>query len=136
MKRVVSLGLMIALLVMALHVVMDHGASGQVVFFSHASPLHLDDDHPTADGHHQQDDEGESPGEPHTDHHHADTHSHCTWSPPLEAPITWPLDASLIHACVPGVPPPGPGPLPLPVSTSESPPRRVPLYLRCHSLLI
>ena len=138
MMRLVSLGLMIAFLVTALHVVVDHGVSGEghVVFFPHACPPHLGDHDQAADVHHQKDDEGEPAGEHHAGHHHADTHSHFMWSTPLGAKITWRLAASLLEACSPGAQPPGPGPSSLPVITCESPPRRVPLYLRCRVLLI
>jgi hypothetical protein len=86
--RVVSLGLMIAFLVTALHVVVDHGASGEGhgVFFSHACPPHLDDDDQATDMHHQHDDEDEHASEPHAGHHHADTHSHFTWYTSAGAP--------------------------------------------------
>src|SRR5512138_2259531 len=138
MMRVVSLGLMIAFLVTALHVVIDHGASGagHVVFFPHACPPHLDDDDQVADVHHQQDNEGEHTGEHHAGHHHADTHSHFTWATPLGADITWDLVSSLIDACSLGAQPSGLDPLSLPVITVESPPRCVSLYLRCRVLLI
>src|SRR4029450_299164 len=79
--RVVSLGLMLAFLMTALHVVVDHGASGagHGVFFPHACPPHLHDDDHAADGHHHQDDGDEPASEPHAGHPHADTHSHFTW---------------------------------------------------------
>src|SRR6266446_4973347 len=79
--RLVSLTLMIAFLWTTMHVVVDHGASGEghSVFFPHACPPHLHDDDQATDMHHQQGDEGEHASEPHAGHHHADTHSHCTW---------------------------------------------------------
>jgi hypothetical protein len=58
------------------------------------------------------------------------------WSLPLAGPITWSLDTALSEACLLGVQPPNPGCVSLPALTSASPPRRIPLYLRCHSLLI
>jgi hypothetical protein len=136
--RLMSLGLIIAFLWTTMHVVVDHGASGEgrFVLLPHACPPHLDGDGQAADMHHQQDDEGEPASEPHTGHHHADTHSHFTWSLPLEAKITWYLASSLLDACLSGAQPPGPGSWSLPVITFESPLRRVPLYLRCHVLLI
>src|SRR5215831_10762696 len=127
--RLVSLTLMIAFLWTTMHVVVDHGASGHAVFFPHACPPHLDDDDQAADVHHQHADEGEPAGAHHAGHHHADTHSHCTWSTPPGATITWHLSASLLDACLPGAQPPGLSSLP--VITFESPPRRVSLYLRC-----
>jgi len=84
--RLMSLGLIIAFLWTAMHVVVDHGASGEghVVFFPHACPPHLHDD------------EGERASEPHAGHHHADTHSHFTWSTSSDAPdVRRPM--SLIH---------------------------------------
>jgi hypothetical protein len=103
--RVVSLGLMIAFLVTALHVVVDHGASGEGhgVFFSHACPPHLDDDDQAADMHHQQDDGDEHAGEPHAGHHHADTHSHFTWftsagSPDQRRPMPLVYDTCVLVA--------------------------------------
>ena len=136
--RLISLSLILAFLWTTMHVVVDHGASGEGhgVFFLHACPPHLDDDNHAVDMHHQQDDGDEHASTPRAGHHHADTHSHCTWSLPLGAQTTWPLAASLLDACLPGAPSPDPGSLSLPVITFESPPRRVPLYLRCHSLLI
>src|SRR4029450_8529901 len=86
--RAVSLGLMLAFLVTALHVVVDHGASGpgHGVFFSHACPPHLHDDDHAADMQHQHDDGDEHASEPHAGHHHADTHSHFTWFTSAGAP--------------------------------------------------
>src|SRR4029450_9988687 len=86
--RAVSLGLMLAFLVTALHVVVDHGASGagHGVFFAHACPPHLHDDDHAVDMQHQQDDEDEPASEPHAGDHHADTHSHFTWVTSAGAP--------------------------------------------------
>ena len=134
MTRVVSLGLMIALLVTALHVVMDHGVSGQVVFFSHTCPPHLGDVDHAAAGQQQADEDGVAGGHD-AGHRHADTHHHCTWSPPLETSSIWHLAVSPLHAGALGIVPP-PGLSALPVLLCASPPRHVSLYLRCHALLI
>src|SRR5712691_4048396 len=100
--RLVSLTLMIAFLWTTMHVVVDHGASGEGhgVFFPHACPPHLHDDDQAADRHHQQDDEGDHASEPHAGHHHADTHSHFTWytasgSPDARRPMPLVQDVSI-----------------------------------------
>jgi hypothetical protein len=79
--RLISLGLIIAFLWTTMHVVVDHGASGEGhgVFFPHAYPSHLHEDDHAVDMHHQQDDGDEHASEPSAGHHHADTHSHFTW---------------------------------------------------------
>jgi hypothetical protein len=110
--RVVSLGLMMAFLVTALHVVVDHGASGEGhgVFFSHACPPHLHDDDHTADMPHHQDDKGEHASASPTGHHHADTHSHFTWytasgAPEAKRPMALSYDAPVLGAEHPVTPP-------------------------------
>jgi hypothetical protein len=79
--RLLSLGLIIAFLWTTMHVVVDHGASGEGhgVFFPHACPSHLHEDDHAVDMHHQHDDGDEHAREPDAGHHHADTHSHFTW---------------------------------------------------------
>src|SRR5262245_38424407 len=102
--RLISLGLIIALLWTTMHVVVDHGASGEGhgVFFLHAYPSHLHEDDRAVDMHHQQDDGDEHASEPYAGHHHADTHSHFTWytsagTPDVKRPMP------LVHAVSTGL---------------------------------
>src|SRR5215831_8121340 len=99
-----SLGLIIAFLWTTMHVVVDHGTSGEGhgVFFPHASPSHLHEDDHAVDMHHQQDNGDEHASAPHAAHHHDDTHSHFTWytsagTPDVKRPM------SLVHTVPTGL---------------------------------
>src|SRR5919202_1519848 len=104
LMRLLSLGLIIAFLWTTMHVVVDHGASGEGygVVFPHASPPHLHDDDHAVDMPHQQNEGHAQVSAPHAGHRHADTHSHFTWytsagTPDVKRPM------SLVHAVPTGL---------------------------------
>jgi hypothetical protein len=82
-----SLGIMLAYLLTAIHVIVDHGASGQssLVLFSHPCPSHAHDDEQQPTTPHHDDRDASS-----HDHHQANTHDHGLWSTPA-------ADRSALH---------------------------------------
>jgi hypothetical protein len=87
MRHCISWGIMLAFLLTATHMIVDHGAGGQSSFalFSHPCPSHThDDDQPPTTHHHDESDASSH------DHHQANTHDHGMWSTPA-------ADRSALH---------------------------------------
>jgi hypothetical protein len=136
--RVLTCGIIIALLFTSLHVLVDHGAGEHKSFalIPHPCPSHVhsDDEHPAA--HHDHDHEGK-PAHGHDPYHHqADTHSHFAWYISADAKIAPHLAPSVFNADIVMVRLSITGTSSLCGGPSAPPPRGPLVYLQCSVLRI
>lgn len=136
--RLFIYGIILTLLCTSTHVLVDHGIEGQEPFalLPHPGPSHVHYAHQHPGTVYASDQEGVPSREHNPAHHEADTHQHSVWSTAVST--------TSVPDCPPGF---------FNVSmivglaiantssalyglTSEPPPRGLPLYLQCSTLLI
>jgi len=136
--RLVSLGMAIAFLLTATHVMVDHhaGRDTHFVFLPHVDASHCHSDGQCTGVHHGHDHNGAPAREHDPDHHGADTHSHFDWYTPAGShTLSQPLllvraaDVSVTTHLYAGV-------SALHAKAFVRLPLNIPLYLRCSTLLL